>query len=190
MPAFDLPLFFSAWLRQPHRVAAIAPSSAALASAITAEITPACAPVIELGPGTGVFTRALLARGISETDLALIEYGAEFARILRHRFPAARVVTMDAARLTETPLFGAKRAGAVVSGLPLLAMPARKVTAVLEGAFGHLRAEGAFYQFTYGLGCPVPRRILEPMGLKAVRTGGALINMPPASVYCIRRHAA
>ncbi|HTQ30316.1 MAG TPA: hypothetical protein VMI53_03825 [Opitutaceae bacterium] len=190
MPAFDLPLFFSAWLREPRRVAAIVPSGAALASAITAGITPDCAPVIELGPGTGVFTRELLARGIPEADLALIESGAEFARVLRRRFPAALVVTADAACLKETTLFGARRAGAVVSGLPLLTMPAQKVTAILEGAFDQLRPEGAFYQFTYGFGCPVPRRVLDRLGLKAARTGGALINMPPASVYCIRRHLA
>lgn len=178
--------FFRSLIADPRRVAAIAPSSPALANAITAEITPVSAPVIELGPGTGVFTRALLARGVPEDKLALVEYGPDFARMLRSRFPSAQVLRMDAARLRSVVLFGGERVGAVVSGLPLLSMPAHVVIAILDGAFAHMRADGAFYQFTYGPRCPVRHSILDRLGLKAVRIGGALANMPPASVYRIR----
>ena len=179
--------FFRALIADPRRVAAIAPSSPALASAITAEITAVSAPVIELGPGTGVFTRALLARGVPEDKLALVEYGRDFARMLRSRYPRAHVLRMDAARLRSVELFGGEGVGAVVSGLPLLSMPANEVIAILDGAFAHLRQDAAFYQFTYGPRCPVRRSILERLGLKAVRIGGALANMPPASVYRILR---
>jgi len=179
--------FFRALIADPRRVAAIAPSSPALANAITAEITAISAPVIELGPGTGVFTRALLARGVPEDKLALVEYGRDFARMLRSRYPRAHVLRMDAARLRSVELFGGEGVGAVVSGLPLLSMPANEVIAILDGAFAHLRPDAAFYQFTYGPRCPVRRSILERLGLKAVRIGGALANMPPASVYRILR---
>ncbi len=179
--------FFRSLIADPRRVAAIAPSSPALANAITAEISPVSAPVIELGPGTGVFTKALLARGVPEEKLALVEYGPDFARMLRSRYPRAHVLRMDAARLKSVKLFGGELVGAVVSGLPLLSMPANVVTAILEGAFAHMRADGAFYQFTYGPRCPVRRSILERLGLKAVRIGGAFANMPPASVYRVRR---
>lgn len=179
--------FFRALIADPRRVAAIAPSSPALANAITAEITAVSAPVIELGPGTGVFTRALLARGVPEDRLALVEYGPGFARMLQSRYPRAHVLRMDAARLRSVELFGGEGVGAVVSGLPLLSMPANEVIAILDGAFAHLRPNAAFYQFTYGPRCPVRRSILERLGLKAVRIGGALANMPPASVYRILR---
>jgi len=179
--------FFRALIADPRRVAAIAPSSPALANAITAEITAVSAPVIELGPGTGVFTRALLARGVPEDKLALVEYGRDFARMLRSRYPRAHVLRMDAARLRSVELFGGEGVGAVVSGLPLLSMPANEVIAILDGAFAHLRPDAAFYQFTYGPRCPVRRSILERLGLKAARIGGALANMPPASVYRILR---
>lgn len=182
----DVIAFLRAWLADPKRVAAVAPSSPALADLITSEITPASAPVIELGAGTGVFTRALLARGVPEEQLALVESGADFARMLQLRFPAARVLCMDAAELKEVDLFGGDPAGAVVSGLPLLSMPPRKVLAVLHAAVGHLRPDGAIYQFTYGLRCPVRRAILDRLGLDATRTGRALVNMPPAAVYRIR----
>jgi phospholipid N-methyltransferase len=93
---------------------------------ITAEITAASAPVIELGPGTGVFTRQLLARGIPEERLALVEYGSAFIQLLA-------------------------------------------------------------YQFTYGLSCPVPRVVLDRLGLESARIGRAFVNVPPAAVYRIRR---
>jgi phospholipid N-methyltransferase len=182
--------FFLAWLANPLRVGAVSPSSPALAHAVTAEITPESAPIIELGPGTGVITRSLLARGVPEDRLALIEYGAEFARTLARRFPRATVLRMDASRLREIELFAGERAGAVVSGLPLLLMPPRKVIAVLEGAFDRLRPDGAFYQFTYGPESPVSRAILDRLGLKVSRSGRTLANVPPATVYRIRRRTA
>jgi phospholipid N-methyltransferase len=184
----DVIAFLRAWLADPLRVAAVAPSSPALAEMITAEITADSAPVIELGPGTGVFTRALLARGVPEEKLTLVERNAEFARMLEDRFPAACVLWLDAARLARLAVNG-DRAGAAVSGLPLLAMPPRKVLAVLNGTFRHLRPGGAFYQFTYGLMCPVRRAVLERLGLQATRVGRALVNVPPAAVYRIERRA-
>ena len=182
--------FFLAWLADPLRVGAVSPSSPALADAITREITPACAPVIELGPGTGVFTRSLIRRGIPEERIALIERGPVFARELEHAFPRARVLQMDAARLVEIDPFDGERAGAVVSGLPLLLMRPRDVLTLLEGAFAWLRPDAAFYQFTYGLEPPVSARTLERLGLEIVRAGGTLANVPPASVYRIRRRRA
>ena len=183
----DLSAFLRAWIADPLRVAAIVPSGRALAHMITAEITAASAPVIELGPGTGVFTRQLLARGIPEERLALIEYGSAFIQLLAHRFPAARVMWMDAAKLSSVCLFGGDRAGAVVSGLPFLSMTPEQIMAILAEAFGYLRHDGAFYQFTYGLSCPVPRVVLDQLGLESVRIGRALVNVPPAAVYRIRR---
>lgn len=189
MTPHDVLSFFRAWTRDPLRVGAISPSSTALADIITSEITPSAAPVIELGPGTGAFTRALLSRGLREQDLTLVEAGAEFASVLRRRFPGTRLLHIDAARLGGYDPLG--QAGAVVSGLPLLAMAPRKAIAILKGAFCHLRPGGAFYQFTYGPRCPVSQRILDRMGLKATRIGRALLNLPPATVYRItRRHSS
>jgi phosphatidylethanolamine/phosphatidyl-N-methylethanolamine N-methyltransferase len=183
----DLSAFLRAWIADPLRVAAIVPSGRALAQMITAEITAASAPVIELGPGTGVFTRQLLARGIPEERLALVEYCSAFIQLLAYRFPAARVMWMDAAQLSSVCLFGGDRAGAVVSGLPFLSMTPKQVMVILAEAFLHLRHDGAFYQFTYGLRCPVPRVVLDRLGLESVRIGHALVNMPPATVYRIQR---
>lgn len=180
--------FFCALLADPRRVGAVVPSGAALARAITREISPSSAPVVELGPGTGAFTERLLERGVPEDRLALIEYGPDFARMLEERYPSARVLRMDATRLRHVDLFKDEKAGAVVSGLPLLSLSPREIIAILRGAFHHLRADGAFYQFTYGPRCPVPSAILDRLGLRASLIGRAIINVPPAGVYRITRN--
>ncbi|OED00714.1 methyltransferase domain-containing protein [Rhizobium sp. YK2] len=185
--AADAFLFFRAWLSAPLRVASVTPSGRALSSLITAEISAQTGTVIELGPGTGVFTEALLHRGVPEENLVLVEYGAEFANQLSGRFPGAKTVQMDAAQLRKLPLHAKAPVGAVISGLPVLSMPLRKVHAILEGAFSHLRHGGAFYQFTYGPRCPIPRALLERLGLKATYLGRTFANIPPASVYRISR---
>lgn len=183
----DLRRFLRSWGGDPLRVGAITPSGESLARLITSEISSESGSVLELGAGTGVFTRALLDRGVDESDLTLIEYGSDFARLLDFRFPKARVLWMDASQLTKHNLFEPGGAGAVVSGLPLLSMPLRKVIAILSGAFTYLRTNGALYQFTYGPRCPVPRAVLDRLGLKAVRIGGTMRNLPPAAVYRITR---
>ncbi|PZM12113.1 class I SAM-dependent methyltransferase [Rhizobium tubonense] len=185
----DFVQFFRSWVSNPRQVSAIAPSGERLARLMTREIEALDEPVLELGPGTGVFTRALLARGVRECDLTLIEFGAEFVGALSGRFPKARVVQMDAGEIAEAGLFDGNPVGAVVSGLPLLSMPPSKVAAILSGAFSVLRAGGAFYQFTYGPRCPVQRAIMEGLDLQATRIGGTVRNLPPASVYRISRKA-
>ncbi len=183
----DLLPFLKAWLAAPLRVAAIAPSGPALARAITAGIGPEQAPVIEFGPGTGVFTQAILDAGVPADRLVMVEAGADFAALLRERFPAVRLVEGSAAELTDVDLFGPGAAGAVVSGLPILSMPKPVVRAILAKAFSELRPGGAMYQFTYGYRCPIADSVLADMGLAATRTATVLVNAPPASVYRIVR---
>ncbi|GAA5235570.1 methyltransferase domain-containing protein [Verticiella sediminum] len=183
----DILPFVRAWVSHPLRVASIIPSGEALAALITKDIDADTGPVLELGPGTGVFTRALLARGVPESALTLVEFGGEFSRMLERRFPAAQVLHMDAARLGRCDALASRQMGAVVSGLPLLSMSPRKVMAILGGVFAHLAPGGALYQFTYGPRCPVSRRMLDRLSLRAVRVGTVLRNMPPATVYRISR---
>ncbi|CCV15322.1 methyltransferase domain-containing protein [Mesorhizobium sp. STM 4661] len=178
----DTVSFFRAWMSNPLRVASIVPSGQALAEGITREIGFDQAPVIELGPGTGVFTRQLMENGVPEDRLVLIEYGANFATLLRNRFPKSTVLQADAAAALSQQ-FKVGKAGAVVSGLPILSMPTRQAFAILDGAFRNLRPGGAFYQFTYSLRCPVSRYVLDQLDLKAQRISWVLANVPPAQIY-------
>lgn len=183
--------FLRSWLRAPRRVGAVAPSSQALARLICSEIDPARAPVLELGPGTGVFTDALLARGLAPSQLILVEACERFAERLRRCHPQVRVLPIDAAHLAGHAALAGIRAGAVVSGLPLRAMPPATVDAIVAGTFAHMTAQAKLYQFTYGLRCPVPEAVLQRHGLSARAIGRVWGNLPPATVYRIgRKHSA
>ncbi len=178
--------FGRSWVSHPLRIGAITPSSRRLARLITSEITPRSAPVLELGPGTGVLTQSLLTRGLSQDQLILVESDPRFVRLLEQDFPDAWIVQLDAARLSHISIVDGEPVGAVISGLPLLSMSMRSRIAVLQFAFRHLRPGASFYQFTYGLRCPVPRPVLERLGLKAKCMGSTFLNAPPAGVYRIR----
>jgi phosphatidylethanolamine/phosphatidyl-N-methylethanolamine N-methyltransferase len=124
---------------------------------------------------------------VRQQYLTLVEYGSDFMRLLQLRFPGARVLWMDASRLASERLQRGADVGAVISGLPLLNMSPRKVISIVSGAFSYLRPGGAFYQFTYGMRCPVPRPILDRLGLRATLVDRATLNVPPAAVYRLTR---
>ena len=117
--------FWDAWRGNPRAVGAIVPSGQGLARAMTAQIPIGKGSILELGAGTGAFTRALLARGIHERDLVLIEREPVFLEALRYEFPSARVQSLDAARLPATCMGQGGPAAATVCGLPLLNMGTR-----------------------------------------------------------------
>lgn len=189
MSLSDALLFMREWFRNPRSVAAIFPSGKALASLVTREISPETGPVVELGPGTGAFTQALLKRGVRPQDLTLVEYSSDFARLLQTRFPHVRVLWMDAAGLDRTKLVDRAPVGAVVCGLGFLNMPQGKIAAILKAAFDCLRPDGSFFLFTYGARCSVPDATLAELNLQAIWVGRTFQNIPPASVYRIERQS-
>ena len=98
-------------------------------------------PVVELGPGTGPVTEALVEAGVAPSRLVLVEFNPTFCRILRTRYPEATLVQGDAyslRRLLETLLI--QPAAAVVSGLPLITKP---IKMRLAAHSRRLRPDGA-----------------------------------------------
>jgi len=172
------------------RMGAVAPSSNALARLITRDILPGEGSVIELGPGTGSFTRCILAKGVAQSDVTLVENCPEFTALLRQRFPGVRLLDLDVTRMRpwQHP-WHSMQAQAVISGLPLLTMGLRAQWNVVGASMQSLRSGAALYQFTYLNRCPIAPEILIRMNLKAERIGTSLRNLPPASVYRIVRNA-
>ena len=182
----DAAQFFRTWAANPLLLGAVIPSSPALAAAMAAEVDPAQpGPVIELGPGTGVMTEALLQRGFSPERLLLIEYEPGFCDLLRARFPGVTVVQGDAytlrttlgPRLTQPPV-------AVISSLPLITRPEPQRAALLAEAFGLMVPDGAFVQFSYSLFSPMPLKLAPPYRLKT--SPWVWRNVPPARVWVYR----
>ncbi len=186
-PASEFAVFAKAWLRAPLKVGAVVPSGPVLARAITSQINAATGPVLELGPGTGVFTRALLTRGVAAANLTLLEYDPKLAKLLSTRFPNVRVVSACATKLKSLGLYDENGVGAIVSGLPLLSMPHSTIFQILDGAFSQLRADGVIYQFTYRPLCPVPKKVMEALDLQSACTSFSLRNFPPAWVFALRK---
>lgn len=181
-------LFLRTWIAQPRSIGAIAPSGTALAKLITKEITANGGVVIELGPGTGAFTRHILATGLPDKHLVLVEKHAFFAQQLRAQFPHARLQESDASAMrAHCHEWCSLQAQAVVSGLPLLTMGRRAQLRILGASFEALRAGACFYQFTYHWRCPIERAVLHRLGLVAQPMGRAWANLPPASVYRITK---
>ena len=188
-PVCEFTAFARAWLRAPLKVGSIVPSGPVLAKAITSEISSSTGRVLELGPGTGVFTKALLARGVAAEDLTLLEYDPKLAKLLSVRFPDIRIISACATKLDSLGLYDENGVGAIVSGLPLLSMPQNTIHSILEGSFSQLRDGGAIYQFTYRPLCPVPRKVMKALDLKSVCTSFSMRNLPPAWVFAIRKRS-
>ncbi len=182
----DLALFLRQLIRRPAEVVALSPSSAELARAMAAGLSPASGPVAELGAGTGKLTRAILDRGVAPADLTLFERNSEFCDHLRATFAGVRVLNQGAETLGSACAPGL---GAVISGLPLLSMPNAVQSAILQGAFALLRPGGSFVQFTYGPRPPVAEAVRIVLGLTARRGEMVWGNLPPARVYHLTRAA-
>jgi phosphatidylethanolamine/phosphatidyl-N-methylethanolamine N-methyltransferase len=184
----DFGQFVRGWLADPRAVGAVAPSGKALARLMTREVHPG-SRVLELGPGTGTVTQAILARGVDEDELFMVEQSPGFVAMLGQRFPATTIIQGDATKPDPrlAPLRGT--IDVVVSGLPLVLFSQAQKRGLLETAFELLGDEGTFYQFTYGGRCPVSLGLRRELGLVARRIGIAAFNMPPAFVYRIARGA-
>jgi phosphatidylethanolamine/phosphatidyl-N-methylethanolamine N-methyltransferase len=184
--------FIGAWLKNPLKTGAVAPSSRFLARMMASYVDPsATGPVIELGPGTGPVTAALLNRGVKPERLILIEYSPDFVRLLKKRFPQVSVIQGDAYDIAKT-LSGHVDASvalsAIVSSLPLLTRPENQRAALLDAALSLGAQSAPFIQFTYGGKPPVLPQELPDVTIERSRT--VLFNIPPARVFVYRKTAA
>lgn len=178
--------FIKSWIDDPRRTGSVTPSSPFLARRMASFVDPAIpGPVIEIGPGTGPVTEALIERGIDESRLILVEYSPEFCTLLRQRFPRATVVEGDAYALSATLREHLhEKAVAVVSSLPLFNKPPAMRSALAKDAFSLLQPGAPLIQFTYSVISPVPRK---GSGLKAFVSDWVLRNIPPARVWVYRQ---
>lgn len=180
--------FFRSWVQNPLAIGAVAPSGRALAR-LMAKGVHSSARVMELGPGTGNVTRAILDGGVDESNLYLVERDAAFARLLRERFPRATLLHEDATALAAHLQELAGTFDFIVSGLPLVLFSRTQKERLLAHVLRLLKPTGAFHQFTYGGRCPIKRSVREALGLNTALLGIAPFNVPPAFVYRLCRAA-
>ncbi|MHB8921555.1 MAG: class I SAM-dependent methyltransferase [Halothiobacillus sp.] len=175
--------FIREFIKNPRHTGAICPSSGFLARQMAALVPPGEGKVIELGPGSGPMTHALLSRGIAPNDLILVERTQSFADHLKQRFPQIKVIHGDACRLST--LLGQidEPIRAIVSSLPLRSMP-RPLVQQISNEINCISHPGTrFIQFTYHLHDKKPP-FPEPYSGPFSGSEGHIVwrNFPPARV--------
>ncbi len=176
--------FIRSWLEKPLATGAVTPSGRALARTMARYVDPhSRGPVVELGPGTGPVTEALIERGIDQSRLVLVEFNPTFCQLLRARFPQATVIAGDAYDIRRV-LGHVGPAAAVVSGLPLVTKPMRMRLRLLRDALGVMQHGAPFVQFTYAVVAPIPRSLA---GLRVQASERIWMNLPPARVWVYRK---
>ena len=178
--------FLCNWMGRPLTTGAVSPSGKALTKLMASFVDPADPrPVVELGPGTGVVTKALLDRGVAPERLVSIEFNPDFCALLRKRFAGVNIIEGDAYTLGET-LKGTVdgEISAVVSSLPLFTRPFEMRRALILEALDRMPAGRPLIQFSYALVPPVPA---EPGLFTVEHTHWVVMNLPPARVWLYRR---
>jgi phosphatidylethanolamine/phosphatidyl-N-methylethanolamine N-methyltransferase len=178
--------FIRSWLERPFSTGAVTPSGKILARAMARYVDPkSSGPVVELGPGTGPVTDALVEAGVHPSRLVLVESNPVFCRILRARYAEATLVQGDAysmRRLLEALLL--QPTAAVVSGLPLITKPIAMRLRLIRDAFDLMAPGGPFVQFTYSVAAPLPKRL---GGISVEASERIWMNIPPARVWVYRK---
>lgn len=182
--------FLKNWIDKPLITGAVAPSSPQLARAMAAYVDPARPGfVVELGPGTGVVTQALIERGIAPERIISIEYNGDFCSLLRQRYPGVHFVHGDAYRMPQAiaGIVGSEPhpLSAVVSSLPLFTRPLPERVRLLDESFTRMEPGAPFIQFSYALVSPMPHGSTR---FEIERSNWVVRNLPPARVWVYRRH--
>lgn len=180
--------FFKGWMDKPKAVGAIMPTSSVTSKRMASVIDTASGlPVLEVGPGTGVITKAILARGVKPENLFTVEYSANFVRHLRDTYPGVNVIEGDAFNLNDT--LGDRRDtqfDCVISAVPLLNFSVEHRIAYLNDLLGRIPAGRPVVQITYGPLSPIP----AGKGDYTVKHFDFIIrNIPPAHLWIYRRAA-
>jgi len=178
--------FFKGWIDKPRAVGSIIPTSSVTARRMASVIDLRSGlPVLEVGPGTGVITKAILERGVKPCDLHAVEYSHDFVSHLQRNYPGVNVIEGDGFDLDAT--LGDKRDmtfDCVVSGVPLLNFPVARRVAYLESLLKRIPHGRPVVQLTYGPKSPVP----PGFGDYTVEHFHFILrNIPPTQLWLYRR---
>ena len=179
--------FIRSWIEKPLTMGAVTPSGRVLARTMAGDVDPLVpGPVIELGPGTGPVTEALVEQGIDPARLVLVEFNPDFCRLLRARYPEATVIRGDAYSLQHAVgNLLSEPAAAIVSGLPLVTKPLKTRMRLIREAFRLMKPSAPFVQFTYAVMAPLPKAMY---GVSTEASERIWMNVPPARVWVYRKN--
>ena len=186
--------FLKEFIKHPTKVGAIAPSSPGLVAAMVDWFDwQSIRNVVEFGPGTGVFTEAILERLHPEAKFFAIERSHEMAEVARSRCPSATIIEDSATNLDAIcDDQGMGKIDAVICGLPWASFPESLQADIMNTMIGRMEDEARFATFAYWQGVILPAgrrfsRRLRNSFQEVGRSHTVWRNLPPAFVYrCVK----
>ncbi|MFM2483873.1 class I SAM-dependent methyltransferase [Celerinatantimonas yamalensis] len=181
-------LFLKQFLATPRTVGAIAPSSRSLARKMIEQIDFTKARcIVEIGPGTGVFSELLIKYCQPHCQIILIETNPVFVEQLEQKYQHmdnVRVVHDSGEKINLYKIkFGIEHIDYVVSGIPFSSLPAQVSTNILSTVHKAIGDDGRFILFQYSL--MKVRALTKWFDLTHIER--SWINLPPAHVFTCRR---
>ncbi|PYB77818.1 MULTISPECIES: phospholipid N-methyltransferase PmtA [Rhizobium] len=178
--------FFRGMMQGPKQVGAIVPTSSVTARKMASVIDTASGlPVLELGPGTGVITKQILARGIAPEKIVSVEYSRDFYERLVEDYAGVNFIHGDAFDLEKTlGAFADQTFDSVISAVPLLSFPMEARIRLIDDLLSRMPAGRPVVQITYG---PVSPVIAKPDRYHIQHFDFIVRNIPPAQLWIYRR---
>lgn len=178
--------FFKGMMQGPKLVGAIVPTSSVTAKRMASVIEPKSGlPVLELGPGTGVITKQILARGVPAEKIVSVEYSEDFYRRLVEDYAGVNFIHGDAFDLKNIlGDFADKTFDCVISAVPMLSFPMEARIQLLEDLLSRIPEGRPLVQITYG---PVSPIIAKPDRYHIQHFDFVVRNIPPAQLWIYRK---
>jgi phosphatidylethanolamine/phosphatidyl-N-methylethanolamine N-methyltransferase len=179
--------FIKNFWKDKKMVGSMTPSSRFLAKKMLAPIDFITAKVIiELGPGTGVFTRKIIENMHHDALFLVFELNDSFISLLQKKIndPRVHLIHDSAEKMKEYLLkFGVEKADAIISSLPLANFPEKLKNSLLQESHTVLNDNGRFIQFQYSLNA---KKSIKK-AFQRVSISFTPANFPPAFIYtCIK----
>jgi phosphatidylethanolamine/phosphatidyl-N-methylethanolamine N-methyltransferase len=178
--------FFKGWRSNMKAVGSIVPTSGITARRMASVVNPHSGlPVLELGPGTGVITKAILQKGVQPENLVSIEFSTDFFLHLVKTYPAVDFINGDAFDLDKT--LGTRRDqqfDSVVSAVPLLNFPMHMRVSLIDDLLSRIPVGRPVIQISYGPLSPV---VAMPDRYQISHYDFVVRNIPPAQLWVYRK---
>jgi len=175
--------FLKTFLKERKQIGAVAPSSRFLVNKMCNKIDFESAKVIvELGPGTGVFTKEILKRATKDAKIFVFELNEDFYHVLGKKFKDKRLILVnESAELMQVILteHNVEHVCAIVSSLPLTVIPEPVKSNIVKASHDVLKKNGIYVQYQYTLNA---KKLVEQYFGK-LNLKFSLINIPPAFIY-------
>lgn len=174
-------LFIKELIKSPRTMGAVYPSSKRLAKRMAKEVIATENDIIvELGAGTGRVTKALLKRGISPSQLVVIEKSPKLAAALRTKFPLVSVIEGDAVNLLDLlHEHDQDHMQHIISSLPFRSLLPDVTNAIMQQIKKLRNGNTKLIQFTYSLHEKQPSYFAN---FKLSKSSIVWPNIPPARV--------